>query len=126
MSNKDKRVVCLNCMDGRIQVPVINWIKDNYPVDYVDMVTEAGMDGVLADSNNSIDEISRKIQISIEKNHASMIFVVGHHDCKGNPVDDSVHKEHIRLAVDRIKEEFSQMDVVGLWMNEGWSGERLG
>ncbi|MEN6292607.1 MAG: carbonic anhydrase [Methanobacterium sp.] len=40
---------CLNCIDGRVQLPVINWIMKNYNVKYVDMITKAGMDGFLAD-----------------------------------------------------------------------------
>jgi len=46
-----KFATCLNCMDGRVQLPVIHWIKENYGVDYVDMITEAGMDGALASEN---------------------------------------------------------------------------
>jgi len=44
-----KRAICLNCIDGRVQLPVIEWIKQNYGVDHVDMITEPGMDGFLAD-----------------------------------------------------------------------------
>lgn len=40
---ESKFATCLNCIDGRVQIPVINWITDNYEIDYVDMVTEAGM-----------------------------------------------------------------------------------
>ena len=43
----DKRAVCLNCMDGRAQLPVIEWVKKNCDVEFVDMITEAGMDGFL-------------------------------------------------------------------------------
>jgi len=32
----------INCMDGRTQEPVITWIKKNYHVDFVDMITEPG------------------------------------------------------------------------------------
>ncbi len=39
-------------MDGRVQLPVINWILSNYEVKYADMITAPGMDGLLADSND--------------------------------------------------------------------------
>ena len=112
-------------MDGRVQIPAINWIKENHGVDHVDMITEAGMNGHLADSNNSIDEITRKINISIDKNNATMIVIVGHYDCKGNPVGEDEHKDHIRTAVERISNEYSDLDVIGLWINSEWEGEQI-
>ena len=50
----ETRAVCLNCIDGRVQVPVIDWIKDKFKVDHVDMITEPGMDGLLADKDYSL------------------------------------------------------------------------
>lgn len=32
----------INCMNGRVQIPVIDYMKSKYGVDYVDMVTEPG------------------------------------------------------------------------------------
>ncbi|MFC1808766.1 carbonic anhydrase [Candidatus Omnitrophota bacterium] len=121
----EKRAVCLNCIDGRVQLPAIQWITGNYPVDYVDMITEPGIDGLLSDSTNSIDAITKKIDISIEKNNASIIFIVGHYDCKGNPVNDDLHKEHVSLSVNRLKEKFSHIDIIGLWVNSEWQIETI-
>ncbi len=120
------RAVCLNCIDGRFQIPVIDWIKKQYKVDYVDMVTEPGMDGFLADVNNSIEDSVRKVSISIEKNNSQVIVVVGHEDCKGNPVSDSVHKQQIQQAVERFKEGFKDVAIIGLWMSSQFVGEVIG
>lgn len=35
-------VTAINCMDGRVQEPVIKWMKEKYNATYVDMITEAG------------------------------------------------------------------------------------
>ena len=35
-----KFVTAINCMDGRVQVPVIEWLKKEYKADDVDMITE--------------------------------------------------------------------------------------
>ena len=121
----EKRAVCLNCIDGRIQLPVIEWIKDNYGMDYVDMVTEPGIDGLLSDEANSIDGINRKIGISIEKNDASIIFIAAHHDCRGNPVSEAEHKEQVLLSRDRLKKVFLGVEVEGLWVNSEWNVELL-
>ncbi len=39
----------LNCIDGRVQIPVTNWLKENFDVDYVDLITEPGIDKVLSE-----------------------------------------------------------------------------
>ena len=41
----------LNCIDGRTQIPVINWIKENFNVEYVDLITEPGMDKIVSEGN---------------------------------------------------------------------------
>ena len=116
------RATCLNCMDGRTQLPVIGWIRKKYHVDFVDVITEAGMDWVLASQDN-IDEIIRSINISININKSTSIFVVGHYDCRGNPVDEKAHREHIGKALKRLKEHFSGIKIVGLWVNSHWHVE---
>jgi len=109
-------------MDGRTQLPVINWIREKYKIDFVDVITEAGMDWVLASQDN-IDEIIRSINISININKSTSIFVVGHYDCRGNPVDKKTHREHITKALKRLKEHFPEIEIVGLWVNSHWHVE---
>ena len=42
----ETRATCLNCMDGRVQLPVLTWIKAEYPVDFVDVIMEAGFETI--------------------------------------------------------------------------------
>ena len=35
-----KFATSISCMDGRIQIPISQWIKENYSVDFVDTITE--------------------------------------------------------------------------------------
>jgi hypothetical protein len=111
-------------MDGRVQLPVLSWIKENYPVDFVDVITEAGMDGVLA-SQKDISEIQRSIRVSVDINHSLRLFVIGHHDCRGNPVDKDRHRVEITAAVERLKPVWPAQEVVGLWVNDRWQVERV-
>lgn len=111
-------------MDGRVQLPVLTWIKSNYPIDYVDVITEAGMDGVLA-KQEDISEILRSIKVSINLNKSTKIFIVGHHDCRGNPVDVKLHRDEIHLAAERLKKEWPNHEVIGLWVNNTWNVERV-
>lgn len=112
-------------MDGRVQIPVIHWIKQQFKVEYVDMITEPGMDGLVADQQYSLEKLIQKIKISLEKNKASLICVAGHHDCKGNPGSESAHREQILLSVERLKKEFLNTEIIGIWINEKWQGERI-
>ena len=121
----DTRATCLNCMDGRVQLPAIAWIKENYPVDFVDVITEAGMDGVLAEQQD-ISEILRSIKVSVSLNRSTRLFVIGHHDCRGNPADESRHREDILKAVKRLRPLWPAQEVTGLWVNTRWEVERLG
>ncbi len=115
---KNEFVTCLNCIDGRVQLPVINWILNNYDVKYVDMITAPGVNGVLADKNSNVADIFEKLTFSHEGHSTELIFVVGHHDCLANPMDDETHREQIIKSVKRIKESYSACDVVGLWVDD--------
>jgi len=110
-------VTCLNCIDGRVQLPVIHWIMATYDINYVDMITAPGMDGILANKNNDIGDILEKIKVSKEVHSTKHIFIVGHHDCLGNPVKTETHKKQIIDAVNRIKELNSSCNVIGLWVD---------
>ena len=109
-------------MDGRVQLPVIQWIKENFRVDFVDVITEAGMDNVLSNQED-ISEVLRSIAISVDINKSTRLFVVGHYDCRGNPVEENVHRQQIGDAVKRLKGHWAQLEIVGLWVNKGWAVE---
>ena len=38
----------INCLDGRVQLPVSNWMKMQFHLDYIDMITEPGPDKIVA------------------------------------------------------------------------------
>lgn len=115
----NKFATCLNCMDGRVQLPTIQWIKKHYQVDYIDMITEAGMDGVLTNEGINAEGVLQKINISLDQHGSRIICIVGHHDCAGNPVDDEAHKSQIRMAAQRLKElkSFCQIIAYGFQAN---------
>ena len=112
-------------MDGRVQVPVLAWIQGNYPVDFVDVITEAGMDGILA-RQEDISEILRSIKVSVDLNRSTRLFVVGHFDCRGNPVGEDLHRADITKSVLRLKKQGPLQEVVGLWVNNRWQVQQIG
>ena len=44
----------INCMDGRVQLPVIKYLQKRFNVEYVDSITEAGPNLVLSEHKNYI------------------------------------------------------------------------
>jgi carbonic anhydrase len=111
-------VTCLNCIDGRVQLPIINWIKEYFGTEYVDMITYPGMDGILASRNSVIYDLQEKIELSIGGHSSNQIFVVGHHDCLANPMADDIHKEQIIDGVVNIKKLNLSCSVTGLWVDK--------
>ncbi|MHC4662293.1 MAG: carbonic anhydrase [Planctomycetota bacterium] len=113
----------INCMDGRVQQPVINYLKSTYGVDFVDMITEAGPDGILASESELAENIRKRVAISVEKHGSQVILIAGHADCAGNPVSEAEHKEHVKCSVDVINSWAFSAKVIGAWIGKDWSIE---
>ena len=109
---------CFNCMDGEVQLPVIEWIKTQYSLDYVDMITDSGIVAKLADPAFKMTENLEALDISLELHQASDIFVVAHDDCPGNPVEEETQKRELHSAVARLKELIPTHAVRGLWVSK--------
>jgi hypothetical protein len=99
-----KFATAINCIDGRVQKPVAEYMQKNFSVDYVDMITEPGPNKILSEGRdiNIIESLRKKVGISIEKHNSKIIAVVAHYDCAGNPESEDVQKKHLRKAVDVI------------------------
>jgi hypothetical protein len=120
----DARATCLNCIDGRVQLPVLKWILKQYKIDFVDVVTAAGMDRLLY-SGDTINEILRSVKISINTNKSTRLFVVAHYDCRGNPVDKSTHRRFVIKSIKRLKAYWPKIAIIGLWVDSRWQVEIL-
>ena len=112
----------VHCMDGRIQEPIIKFIKENYDLEFVDTITEPGPNKILAEHHKKelLYSILGRINISIEKHRSRLIFISGHHDCAGNPVEEGKQKEQIDKSVIYLKKTYPGLEVVGLWVNSSW------
>lgn len=117
----------INCIDGRTQEPVIDFMKQEYGIDGVDMVTFPGVDGVISSLGNfnTIVLIRNAVSISIEKHGSRIIAVVGHFDCAGNPGNREHHYAHIRKAVQQVSSWNFDAKIVGLYVNDKWQIEEV-
>lgn len=109
----------INCMDGRFQSPLSDWLKTHTDIHYVDRITEPGPDKVLASGQKEkIEIIKQKVLLSMHAHGSKIIAVSGHHDCAGDPVSDAQHHTHIRKAVREIASWNLNTRIIGLWVNE--------
>ncbi|AIF84276.1 hypothetical protein NTE_02222 [Candidatus Nitrososphaera evergladensis SR1] len=117
----------INCIDGRTQQVVIDYMKQSFGVDGVDMVTFPGADGMLSNWERSEDLalIKQATSISTERHGSKVIAVVGHHDCAGNPGNKEHHYAHIRRAVQEVHSWKFPVQIIGLYVNDKWKIEEV-
>jgi hypothetical protein len=117
----------INCIDGRTQQPVTNYIKQNYTVDIVDMITFPGADGIFSNKLRDVESSLAKhsAYISVEKHNSQIVAIVGHYDCAGNPGDKNYHYGQIREALQEISLWKLPAKVIGLYVNENWQVEEV-
>ena len=113
----------INCLDGRVQEPVIRFLKETYELDYVDMVTEPGPNRILSEEKESfrIESIRKRVQLSVERHGSELVAISGHYDCAGNPSDESAQKRQIRSAMRMLESWNFNVSIVGLWVNSHWA-----
>lgn len=120
--SQGKFATAINCIDGRVQLPVIEYLKRKYRVDYVDNITEAAPVKVLGECTNElqIKNIQHRLMISTEKHKSEHVAVVAHHDCAGNPVEKETQLEQLRKSMDVIRYWGFKGFIIGLWVDENW------
>lgn len=120
----EKFVTAINCMDGRVQEPVINWMKKTYTANYVDMITEAGPNKILLyGPKELVESIKERVKISHERHGSEVIAIAGHFDCAGHPISREKKIGKIKHSVELIKSWGFPMTVIGIYINEQWEVE---
>jgi hypothetical protein len=118
----------INCMDGRTQLPVIEWVKRECGVDYVDSITEPGPVRILAEATDApgLESIRRRLTISVTKHGSSRVAIVAHTDCAGNPVDKQVQLSQLRAAAATVLSWGMGVRLDLLWLGDDFQVERVG
>lgn len=126
MLTKGKFATSVGCIDGRIQIPIIDFLEKEYGVDYVDIVTEPGMDAVIANLQNRVEtqqtirSIKNKIAVSVNAHGSQLICISSHYDCAGNPVTREEHIEMVKKCVKDLRGSFPSCSILGVWVDERW------
>jgi len=116
-------VTTINCMDGRVQIPVNEYLMSKYKVDYVDTITEAGPNKILADADNAIlvESIKVRYEVSTIKHDSKVVAIVGHYDCGGNTAEEAEQLVQIKKACEHVATWNENVKVIGLWVDETWA-----
>jgi len=123
-----KFATAINCMDGRAQKPVAEYIQKNFDIDYVDMITEPGPNKILSEGKeiNIIEFLKKKVEISVEKHNSQIIVVVAHYDCAGNPESEDVQKEQLHKAINVIASWGFPVKIIALWLDKNFELSIIG
>lgn len=114
----------VTCIDGRVQRPTILWMREQYGLDYVDVISEPGPDKLMAEGwPSEIVPVRKKVSFSVDAHAARIVAICGHYDCAGNPATPDEHREQIRRSVEVIRSWQLPALAVGLWLNENWQIE---
>ncbi len=115
-------VTSVHCIDGRIQQPIIRFLKDRYTAQYVDCITEVSPCRILSDERNegAIDQILEKISISLHYHDSRVIALSGHHDCAGNPSGRAQQIEQLHKGRHLLSVRYPEADIICLWVNQDW------
>ena len=122
MENTKKFACAINCMDGRVQDAVKNYMQENYGVDYVDMVTEPGPNKILANNSDQpvIENIKKRVEVSTHHHGSKVIAIVGHFGCAGNPTEKEIQIGHLQKAEETLKSLGFKEKIVLLWVDGDW------
>ena len=116
----------INCMDGRIQESVTNYIKKKYNALFVDMITGAGPVKIFSNKKTeNLESIISCIDISLKNHKSKGIAIVAHYDCAGNPVSDEEQKKILKKAVAFLVNKYINVSVCGLWVNKNGKVEKI-
>ena len=112
----------INCMDGRVQLPVNKYLQDRFGAEYVDTITEPGPNRILSDQENraTVQSIFERVDISVEHHSSVGIAVVGHEGCAGNPAPKDVKLKQMQDAIDLLRQKHQKLPIIGLWVDENW------
>jgi hypothetical protein len=116
----------VNCIDGRVQYPVMDYLKKNFDIEFFDAANEAGPLLTLTKKTDKCRLISLKEQIrtSIEEHSSKFIALVGHHDCTDNPGNRAYQESQMAEALDYLQSAFGEEILyLGLYVNEYWEVE---
>lgn len=110
----------VNCMDGTIQLPVIEFAKRLWKVGWVDMITDAAPEKILfeAKEKETILRIHQNIKTSLREQKTKHLAIVSHSGCDTNKAPNDKKVEMLHCVVGDLKKIYQDTNVIGIWIDE--------
>ena len=118
-----KFCTAINCIDGRVQLPVIQYLQKRFDAEYVDSITEPGPNKILAEGTDAalVQNILHQLRISVEKHSSVGLAVAGHYDCAANTVGREEQTVQTQNAIQFLRQHHPALLILGLWVVEHWA-----
>lgn len=112
----------LNCIDGRVQIPVIDYLKNKFNIDYADCITEPAPNLVLYSPERVQvkESVIKRIDISINQHSSSILAIAAHHDCAANPAGREIQINQLKVSIKWLQLTYPDIQIIGLWVDENW------
>ena len=112
----------INCMDGRAQLPVNQFLQERFEAQYIDTITELEPVKILAKQQDEhlLQSIFSRIDVSVGDHDSPGIALVAHHDSAGNPVDEAARHSQMLKALNLLAERYPDKTLLGLWVDASW------
>lgn len=116
---EEQFATAITCMDGRIQTFVNQWMMEKFDLPYVDVITEPGPNGILADKEETwtIANIKKRVGISVNKHGSKWVVLVGHEDCAGNPGSMGKQIADVKEGLNTLAEMDFDANLMGIWVD---------
>lgn len=106
--------VALTCIDGRISQVVQQQLREEWGVDFVDVVTLPGPEAAVPELPEQ-HAVWDALRISVKRHGSTRAAVVAHTDCAANAVELGTRREQVRAAVFEVRDVLPRTDVTG-WL----------
>ena len=113
----------VNCIDGRVQLPVIQYLTRWFHVDFVDIVSDTGPVGILAHDPDCerAGAIYRRIDVSRDAHKSHGLAIVAHHDCAGNRKSYEGQIQDLHASAATLRLRYETVPVLALWVGNDWT-----
>ncbi len=115
--------LAITCLDGRVQRPVVEYLRTRYGFDYVDLITEPGPEAALtAPDRGALREAVRKnLRFALGAHKGELVAVSAHDDCAGNGAAEEARRAQLQATARLIRGWEPQTQVIALWVGANGS-----
>lgn len=115
----NKFTSCFSCIDGGLYLFLMDWIRSNYNVDHVNLITDICPSSEYLDTEYLNVKIRQYRELTEKQDHIKEIFVTGY---AGNDLSDkneAARKHDLKTTMMNLQGEVEDRIVIALWVSRG-------